>query len=274
MNVIASPGGSSLPERHPSGAHYVTVSPGTLVPLRAPDGSMYINPSGGTFKDSGLPVTGFGITSPVPVTFQAESTLPAGSGTATRTWAAVAIGTASATRFVIASLSVASAGLTISSATIGGVTAAVSQVSSGNSLAAFISAVVPTGTTADFVVNYSGTDFSANKLESYTCDSSLLNSQTPTVGFHADAAGGGTTATATVSTTGKANGFILTIGTAFGATAGPTVGSSTDTVTVDGSSIGTLATHVNAPTVTSSWSMTINWTTASSADVLALAVYR
>lgn len=75
----------------------------------------------------------------------------------TYTFAAQPIGAASATRRVIVVLSTASA-RAVSSATIGGVAATVDATAAktGTARLAIISAVVPTGTTADVVVTLNG----------------------------------------------------------------------------------------------------------------------
>lgn len=79
----------------------------------------------------------------------------------TYTFAAQSIGTASATRRVVVGVGWASAAATtVSSLTIGGITATAdgdSGAATGNRRAMIFSAIVPTGTTADVVVTLSGT---------------------------------------------------------------------------------------------------------------------
>lgn len=77
------------------------------------------------------------------------------------TFAAFSIGAASATRRVIVALTIGASGAAaLTTATIGGVAATVdfdSLTSANNRRLYFISAVVPTGTTADVVVNFDTT---------------------------------------------------------------------------------------------------------------------
>lgn len=118
------------------------------------------------------------------LTFVAAATGPSGSGTATRTWAAAAIGNPSflATRRVIIGFANASSGLTVSSCTIATIACdRIDNVGTGSSLIAFASAVVPTGTTGDIAITFSGTDTAASKIVVYLTDNSLLYSTSPVV---------------------------------------------------------------------------------------------
>lgn len=76
------------------------------------------------------------------------------------TFPAVPIGNANSTRRVIIWVTIAALSITITSATIGGVTATVdwdSTNTGSNRRGYFISAVVPSGTTADVIINFGGT---------------------------------------------------------------------------------------------------------------------
>lgn len=83
------------------------------------------------------------------------------SSGATPTFASCAIGAASSDRWVVAFVwcnrGTASAGFALNSATIGGISATIiNQISSNYVTCAMIMAKVPTGTTADIVLNWAG----------------------------------------------------------------------------------------------------------------------
>lgn len=98
----------------------------------------------------------------------------------TSTATAAGIGTASSTRRVIATVAQTTAsGRTLTSATIGGISATIHQQStdSGSTSGAYIiSAVVPTGTTADIVLTFSDTLFGGGSGAIYTVDDTTVSS--------------------------------------------------------------------------------------------------
>lgn len=118
----------------------------------------------------------------VTATFVANGTLTHSGSTQTQI--AASIGTASANRLVVVVGGYLSAGQSIASATIGGITAAV-DVDNNNAGADpwvfFIHAVVPTGTTGDIVITMTGTQFNDGVWSVYTLDTSTINSSTPSV---------------------------------------------------------------------------------------------
>lgn len=110
-------------------------------------------------------LVGFGAGGAVPVTVLVrDATGDNQSATSRTVWtfSTMSIGTASATRRVICLVSGRSStnSRTVSSATIGGISATIdiqtTASSSGSTVAAIIAATVPTGTTADVVVTFSG----------------------------------------------------------------------------------------------------------------------
>jgi len=110
---------------------------------------------------SDLMLTGVGAgssftTPPATITFGAQTAVCA-STSSTCTASAQAIGTADPARLVVVYFNLGTS-LTVSSVTIGGVTATqLINFPDGTLRSYFYSATVPTGTTANFVVNYSGT---------------------------------------------------------------------------------------------------------------------
>ena len=87
---------------------------------------------------------------PVTVTYR-DSAFAATGATTTNTFSGLAVGPASAGRYVVAGIT---AGNTISSVTIGGVTATL-LVNSGSAICEMFGALVPTGITANVVINTS-----------------------------------------------------------------------------------------------------------------------
>ncbi len=162
-----------------------------------------------------------------PIGVAASST---GSSTAVFTYANVGIGVAAANRRVIANGCLASSGLTIVSVTIGGIAATVAQDGAGNNLSFVASAVVPTGTTADIVVTYSGGNFLSAPMHIWTVNNDLLQSATPTFATHHP-----TAATAANIALVTANGgFTIFSAISFGAGGAWTIASSDDPMTERG----------------------------------------
>jgi hypothetical protein len=91
-------------------------------------------------------------------TFTYNGTASSATDAASYTFTAVSIGTAATNRRVIIVLNTAASALrSISSATIGGISATIYDASLFANSIKIIYATVPTGTTADVVVNFSGT---------------------------------------------------------------------------------------------------------------------
>lgn len=93
------------------------------------------------------------------ILFTATYQASANSGTngTSYTASAIAFGTASADRYIVVAASTEDGGA-ITSATIGGISATILvQRTSGSVTAALLIALVPTGTTGDVVVNFTGT---------------------------------------------------------------------------------------------------------------------
>lgn len=111
-------------------------------------------------------------------TYIGEATLNFSGSTSTAT--AANIGTASANRRVVASCQQGTAaGRTLTSATIGGISARIEAqcTDSGSNAGAYIiSAVVPTGTTADIVMTFSSTIFAGGTAHVYTVDDTTISS--------------------------------------------------------------------------------------------------
>jgi hypothetical protein len=130
----------------------------------------------------------------------------------TETATAANLGTASSTRFVIVSVAIGGcSGRSISSATIGGVTATVNYTVHEGALecVGFISALVPTGSTGDIVVTMTSTMFGGGSYAVYTIDQASLSSTTPTTGSANTA--GGTSESPSVSA--AAGAFVLGVDT-------------------------------------------------------------
>lgn len=121
---------------------------------------------------------------------------------------AASLGTATSTRFVIVAITAPqAANSTISSSTIAGLPATIDYqaTAAGVEAVAFISALVPSGSSGDIVLNWSGTLYNDGTYAVYTINESSLASTTPTTG--ASNTAGGTSETPTVSAT--AGGFVL-----------------------------------------------------------------
>lgn len=133
---------------------------------------------------------GGGGSSPASVAYQANAVL----GTFTTfTYTGIAIGTASATRYVVVGLtSISSAATTITSVTIGGVLATnvITQKKDNGGVdivQAFYIAAVPTGTTANVVVVYSVSQYRAG-CATWSLDNLLSATATATASNTADPA--------------------------------------------------------------------------------------
>lgn len=98
-----------------------------------------------------------GVRAPAAAAYVTRGGPGAQTGSNPYTWSGVSIGAAASDRLVIVSVGWAGLGtVTLSSATIGGVSATiVAQTTGTNTGIAIIAAVVPTGTTADIVVTMS-----------------------------------------------------------------------------------------------------------------------
>jgi hypothetical protein len=123
-------------------------------------------------------------------------------GQTTYTFTALNIGSADPTRFVVIGISARDVSLTISSVTIGGSTATLlkSQQDPGPfTTAAFYGLSVPSGTTADVVVNFGGSGPINCAVVSYSLYN--LNSTTPVASASANLATTGTALSLNANTT-------------------------------------------------------------------------
>lgn len=121
------------------------------------------------------------------VNYIGNASSPTGSGTATRTWVGANIGTGTTltNRRVIVAFANASSGLTVSSCTIATISCdQVNNVGSGATLISFMSVVVPSGTSGDIAITFSGNDTAASTIQIYAVDNSLLYSKIPVIGFN------------------------------------------------------------------------------------------
>lgn len=155
----------------------------------------------------------------VPVSVILRNTTLQSSSTAstTFTFSTVSIGTASSTRYVIAQISAvadATAGVTLSSVTIGGVTATIhaSQAfGAGATHMAYIAgATVPTGTTATVAVTFSA---ATSSCAVYVTSIDGLQSTTPVTTGSGNGNAGASTANTGAVLTYPANGFAVGVAT-------------------------------------------------------------
>ena len=214
-----------------------------------------------------------GTVGPPTVTTQAIFVAASGGGSSTYTWSSVSIGTAFSTRRVIG-ITGSSSGATFVSCTIGGINCDVSQINGTDGtqeVIYIISAVVPTGTTANFVINWSSGQFGGGRLFVYTCDNSLLGSATPITGYNTQASA--TSATATTTT--LSNGFVIVYMNGIGGTStAPSVSASSETITQDFSYSGaSYAGNANGVTASGSNSATLTWTGSTQSNMI-LAAWR
>lgn len=115
---------------------------------------------------------------PVVITYRANSNADAPASP--KTYAAMAIGTAGADRYVIAGIVGLLNGVTISGVTIGGVAAVqqTTRVDASGYKAEIWTALVPTGTTADVIVTFSGG--TATNMDVVTCSMTGTSTGTAT----------------------------------------------------------------------------------------------
>jgi hypothetical protein len=190
-------------------------------------------------------------------TYVGDGTFTSSGNTYTAT--GVNLGSAFSTRLVIVPVDLQFA-CTITSATIGGVTATINYIpaeeSAGDECVDFISATVPSGSTGDIVLNMSGTTmYGTGYYGVYTIDGSTLSSLTPTTGTASTT--GSTSETPSVSAT--AGGFVLG-GYRFGS------GASGKNVTISGGFTGDDVEnpfgffHIGSVVTTGTVSAPINWT--------------
>lgn len=156
------------------------------------------------------------VSGPMTISYQGLTT--AGTGT-TLSVPGVAIGTASADRVVCIGVHFLTAGASLTSATIGGVTAAIigQTIGSGGGVgvgAALIVAAVPSGTTSTVGLTFG----SASQAVISTYSTTGMSSQTPVGSVVANYTGGsGTYSTTAVSV--QADGALLCVATPFSAAA-------------------------------------------------------
>jgi hypothetical protein len=206
-----------------------------------------------------------------PPIFTYQTDDPAWSGTSTLTSSAEPIGSAFATRRVVFMIRVGDVGSTLSSGTIGGVTldTLIRIGSDGTSLVYLVSAIVPIGTTAAAVLNFTGSIFSIVST-TFTTDNAQLASSTPITSFASVASG--TTLTGSVAV--LAGGSILAICIASGSTTNPQITASTAGLSNDGKISNFYSSgHANGAPANAASSVTETWI-GSAATVLALAAYR
>jgi hypothetical protein len=195
--------------------------------------------------------------SPV-ITYQSLNASPTGSGTATLTYPASSIGSNfSNTRRVIAF--VYQGNQIANSASIGGVPCdvVVNLTGSANARLIMCSAIVPTGATADLVLNLGGNGSVFSIAAFYTCDDSLLQNRQPLVANNALV---GTAASVSIDSTSVAGGFMIAVGCDSGGSAIVWPSSSTETLIADANFGQNRSSHKNGVSLNPANSVAMTWT--------------
>jgi hypothetical protein len=223
----------------------------------------------------GVGSSGGALPGPPTLTYVSNASPTASQSGAVETFTNATIGTASGftTRRIIFALSSnnLSGPSAISSFTINGsapvngnIHVQQSQAGSGTPFAAIFSADIATGTTATIAVTYNSSVFNTHSLAIYSVDDALLVSTTPTFGSQQTA---GATTLATSSFTQNTGGFtVSTIGFGAGVTSPSISGYTTDQTT---GPPNTLSAHLSSIASTGSVTATANWTTSTSAAIVA-----
>jgi hypothetical protein len=206
-----------------------------------------------------MPMTGAGLGSPKPstpptITYIGLSSGPSGAGTSTYTWTGVSLGTGGANRRIFFAFAFVN-NTSVTSATIDGVACDVISTFGSADSNSIILITAPThnsDTTGTVVVNFSGGAFEGSGgLVWNLANDSLLSSTTPVTNY---VAGGSTSAVATVNT--LSGGFLIAVFNNFGLS-GPSLSSSSPTITVDNTPLGGgHANGLSSGTATATWSYT------------------
>lgn len=178
------------------------------------------------------------------------------------TWTNMNIGTAGGftTRRIIVAFGGVSgiSGSSLTSVTIGGISATVHITSFSNGWTAIASADVPTGTTATIVATFGSNIFATPVADTYSVDDALLLSTTPSTG--SGSAGSSPVTTSSYSQT--SGGFVIAAGTIDTAGTGLVVtGFTTD---FGGGAARNIAAKLTTGLVTGSTTASMAWTGAAS----------
>lgn len=206
---------------------------------------------------------------PLVVAWTDTNTENAGTGgDSFRSFTGAAIGAASSSRRVLVVVFHNNlTSRTVASATIGGVAATVHKgsVDNGGSWDVFvISAVVPTGTTADIVMTMSGSLFSGMYFHVFTFDNNSKVNSSPTISALFN---GGSVTSLSPSIVTEAGGFIVAAVKVDGDAGTFSAISGDETYTVGGANANTTKSwFVNSVSVNATNDATMAWSTAQQGD--------
>lgn len=164
-SVPVSVSGQGSPQISINGGGWVTsgtITAGQTLAVRLTSSASFVTAHVATVDVGGV-TDNWSVTTIPEVTFIASDTSIVNSSSSTHTHTGLNIGTASPTRLVVAFITArhGSGSQNVSSVTIGGISATLIRTdaahNSGTTLSALYAAIIPTGTTATVVVNYTGT---------------------------------------------------------------------------------------------------------------------